>query len=159
MKQLLLLLFFLSNLSMADSCSFSDKVLCHKSENSESDTQLKVGDSYYYGKGVKIDYQKAKEWYLKSAEKGNPVAQLKLGGIYYDGLGVRQDYQKAIGWYLKSAAQGNSIALYYLGDIYLYGKGVKQDKSKSKKFFGESCDHGEQYACDNYKRLNDEGVN
>ena len=41
--------------------------------------------------------------------------------------------------------------------MYLNGKGVKQDKKVAKKWYGESCDGGDQVGCDNYKLLNQQG--
>jgi TPR repeat protein len=38
---------------------------------------------YYLGQGVKVDYNKAAQWYEKAAEQGNADAQFYLGGMYY----------------------------------------------------------------------------
>jgi uncharacterized protein len=51
---------------------------------------------YKNGYGVEKDYKKAVEWYIKSAEQGNPSAQNNLGFMYYNGYGVEKDYKKAV---------------------------------------------------------------
>lgn len=37
-----------------------------------------LGDIYYTGYGVKINYSTAKEWFLKAAEQGHSDAQRML---------------------------------------------------------------------------------
>ena len=76
------------------------------------------GDLYYFGRGVAQNYQKAKEWFEKSAAQGNADAQLYLGAMYYSGEGVAQNYQKAKEWFEKSAAQGNADAQNNLRDLF-----------------------------------------
>src|SRR3989338_7015847 len=49
-----------------------------------------------------IDYLKAIECYLKSADQINPNAQFFIGQYYFNGKGVEKDYSKALEWYLKS---------------------------------------------------------
>ena len=51
---------------------------------------------YYTGQGVRLDNDRALEWYRKAAEQGNPDAQYRLGRLYDKGLSVRQDYAKAL---------------------------------------------------------------
>lgn len=72
--------------------------------------QGKLGFMYYDGKGVKQDYFKAAELFLKSAEKGDAIAQGMLGVMYADGLGVRQSYSEAKKWYGKSCDNKNQFS-------------------------------------------------
>jgi TPR repeat protein len=41
--------------------------------------------------------------------------------------------------------------------MYEKGFSVKQNKSEAKKLYAKACDNGLQYACDMYKKLNEEG--
>jgi TPR repeat protein len=59
---------------------------------------------------VPRDYDKAVEWYRKSAEQGFAEAQYKLGLIYEEGLGVTQDYVEAHKWFNLAAARGRAGA-------------------------------------------------
>jgi hypothetical protein len=56
------------------------------------------------------DYAKARDWYEKAADGGNPDAMFKLGVIYQNGQGVALDYAKAREWYEKAAAKDNADA-------------------------------------------------
>lgn len=61
-----------------------------------ADSWLKLGDYYYHGIGVPVNYEKAAECYRVAAEIGMlPMAIWNLGYIYEHGLGVRKDFQLA----------------------------------------------------------------
>ena len=63
-------------------------------------------------KGVDQDYSKAKEYFLKAAEKGNSDALNNLGKMYDLGKGVEQNFAKAMEYYQKAAERGNPEAFY-----------------------------------------------
>ena len=65
---------------------------------------------YEDGHGVKQDYEKAMEWYLKAAEQGDAWSQKNIGNMYYNGTGVNRDLQEAKKWFQKAADNGNSYA-------------------------------------------------
>ena len=69
-------------------------------------SQGMLGDRFYYGKGVKQNYEKAFQWYKLSAEQGVKQAQYNLAGCYEMGRGVIQDMGKALEWYMKAADRG-----------------------------------------------------
>ena len=79
------------------------------------------------GEYVEKDYQKAFEYYTKSAEKGNALAQQRLGDMYKSGrYYVRQDNKKAYMWYTRSAENGNVNAQKELADMYKNDQNYKQ---------------------------------
>lgn len=55
------------------------------------------------------------------------------------------------------AKQGHAAALFGLGTLYAFGHGVRQDIHKAKEFFGQACDKGDQFGCDQYRKLNQQG--
>lgn len=116
--------------------------------------QFNLGVLYDQGRGVRQDYQKAREWWEKAAAQGHAMAQVKLGFLYYYGQGVRQDYQKAREWFEKAAAQGEATAQVGLGLLYENGHGVRQDLATAKEWYGIACNNGDQTGCDGYRRLN-----
>ena len=69
-----------------------------------------LGWLYENGQGVAQDYDKAREWFVKAAEKGNADAMAGLGRLYQNGHGVSKDYAKARAWYEKSAATRDAKA-------------------------------------------------
>lgn len=56
-------------------------------EKGEDRAMIELGLMYHTGEGVKQDYGKAMDWYLKAFAKGNGDAYSNIGVMYRDGLG------------------------------------------------------------------------
>lgn len=74
------------------------------------------------------DYQKAQEYYEKSAELGNAQAACNLGYIYDFGRNGVQDHERAFYYYSEAALEDNANAYYKVGDAYLYGNFVEKNQ-------------------------------
>lgn len=107
---------------------------------------------YEEGKGVKVNYDKAKHWYLMAAKNNyQPAAQKLLsfaeqnpqdgvllnivGSCYKDAWGVARDNGRAVTYYQKAHELGNLKATYNLGCAYFTGCGCKADKVKAIELF------------------------
>lgn len=89
---------------------------------------LDLGARYASGLGVEQDFEKAKKWYGRAAEKGNAEAQFNLGALYLTGSGLKQrNFQKAREWFEKSALQGDAGGMAMLAVIYGDGIGVPKN--------------------------------
>ena len=88
------------------------------------------------------NYEKAAEWYLRSAEQGNANAQYRLGLLYYDGRGVKQDYEEAARWLTEAAKQNHAEAQYYLGMFAENGYGMEQDEQRAAEWYIQSAEQG-----------------
>ena len=76
-----------------------------------ADAEELIGIMYAMGLGVKQDYRRAFDWYLRSAMKGHPGAQSGVGWYYELGLGMPQkDLVRAYMWYVLSAIGGDPDA-------------------------------------------------
>lgn len=109
-------------------------------ELSESDKLLDIGAEAYRNK----DYQKAQEYYEKSAKLGNAQAECNLGYIYAFGRNGVKDDKQAFSWFKKSAEKGNANACYKIGDSYLLGKGIERDPDMALIFYRKAADIAEQ---------------
>ena len=98
-----------------------------KAEQEDADAQNKLGDMYYFGKGVPKDYVEAAKWFHEAAEQGHADAQAKLGLMYAKDQGVKKDHDKAAKWFHKAAMQGHADAQTSLGGMYAAGVGVQED--------------------------------
>ena len=102
--------------------------------------QYNIGIYYYNGTGgVSRNYEKAVEWFRKSANQGYASAQSALGQIYSDGNGVPKDYSMAVYWYTKAAAQGHDGAQNNLGVLYGKGHGVPKDPYKAFELYSKAA--------------------
>lgn len=88
-----------------------------------------LGEAYYFGYGVKQDYQKAIYCYEKDSY--DPDTAYSLGYIYEHGKGVEIDGKKAATYYQNSAAYGNNDARVALAMLYKKGKIIAQNLFKA----------------------------
>ena len=65
-----------------------------------------MGDLYFEGKGVGVNYKKAVEWYQKAAEAGEPNGTHSLAEMYHNGFGVAVNKTKAKELYQKAKDLG-----------------------------------------------------
>ena len=64
---------------------------------------------YYYGLGgTKQNYDTARNWFERAAQKGDAVAANYLGRMYYYEIGVEQNSMMAK-QYLAQAAKGGNV--------------------------------------------------
>lgn len=107
-----------------------------KANLNDEPSQRKLGDMYYYGQGVDKDYDKAFQWYTKSALQDNSDSQNMLGIMYRFGFGVDKDINKSIEYYTKAVKQENHYAMNNLAQLYLVGDGkIQKDYRKSMNLY------------------------
>ncbi|CAJ0861122.1 20779_t:CDS:1 [Entrophospora sp. SA101] len=99
-----------------------------------------VGFCYHNVIGVEKYYDKAFEWYLKSAEKENGNGQYSVGNCYHYGIGTKKNYNKAFQWYLMSAENMYSNVKIVL-DIVMENK-IGTDVNKATKWYQMASRHG-----------------
>ena len=95
--------------------------------------------------------EKAKEWYEKSASKGDAEAMYYLGVFYKD----NGEILKAKEWYEKSASKGDADAMNNLGGFYYEGG----NKEKAKEWYEKSVSKGNVEAIYNLGLLYDKEGN
>ncbi|KAG0318869.1 hypothetical protein BGZ99_005385 [Dissophora globulifera] len=105
-----------------------------------------LGGIYLNGTGVKKDYAKAMELFLKASDSGDSDAMFSIGEMYNSGHGVEQDYCKAMEWFVKASEGGVIKALVTIGKMFLNGHGVEQDYSKAMEWFCKGNDGGDSSA-------------
>ncbi|KAF0557230.1 kinase-like protein [Gigaspora margarita] len=114
----------------------------------------------FYQDTVDLD-KKTFEWYLNSAEDGDPNEQRNLGICYETGIGTDKDEKKAFEWYLKSAKGDNSNGQCNLGPCYMYGIGTEKDEEKAFEWYLKSAEGGiakdENKAFEYYLKSAEEG--
>lgn len=93
-----------------------------------------LGQRYFYGVGVGLDYGKAKGYFEVAAERGSSGSNYFLGKIYYNGNGVQTNHLKAKEYFEKSASADNTFSKYYLGKLYYWGDGVEKNDEKAEEY-------------------------
>lgn len=111
-------------------------------EVTDAEDLFELGVKYYSGEGVRQNYEKAAEYFLKAAEQGKPLAQAFLGEMYLNGTGLAQDSKKAFKWYMKAAEQGVPESQYNVGIMYYNGEGVERDFNAAAEWYKKAADQG-----------------
>ena len=100
-------------------------------DSGSADEQFQKGQMYYFGQGVRNDYELAAEWFKKAAEHGHAGAEYCLGQMYLLGQGVSQDNDEALKWYRLAAAGGNIRAREKLANLEILARNAKTEEDKS----------------------------
>ena len=90
-------------------------------------SQLKLGELYEEGNGVKQDYLKAFEYYLEASKQGSNEATNYIGLFYQSGLGVEQNFKMAFEYFKRASDNGYKYANNNLGFLYLNGLGTERN--------------------------------
>lgn len=98
----------------------------------------RIGKMFCYGLGTEQDYEKAFEWFERSAKQKNKFAQFSLANLYYYGSGVEKDLSQAFLWYQRSSSQGQPYAAYSIAQMYRYGEYVTKDNDTAQRYYKQA---------------------
>lgn len=132
-----------------------------RAEAEDPRIQTDLGEAYYYGKGVSVDYGQAFDLVKQAAEKGFSRAQFDLAQFYQHGNGTPVDNGKAIYWLKKAADGGNPNAQQFLGSILYWGSsGQPVDKIAARDYYEKAALQGlaETQGSLAYLYLNGDGI-
>jgi TPR repeat protein len=101
----------------------------------EPDACFRLGERYYKGLGVDIDYDEAFEYFMIGDILGNVESTGFLGKCYFHGRGIDEDDDKAFHYFDKAAADGHLSSIVYLGICYSDGLGVEKDSEEAFRLF------------------------
>ena len=100
--------------------------------------QYRIGKMHCYGLGTEQNYEKAFEWFLKSAQEGNKFAQYSLANLYYYSNGAERNLKEAFCWYMRSAKQGQPYASYAVAQMYSKGEYVEHDEKTAQEYYNQA---------------------
>ena len=101
---------------------------------------MELGLMYRDGKGVAVDFPKARKYLRRAAETdlvrlwyklGVPQAQYALGIMYRDGVGGKADAAAAVSWFEEAAELGHVQSQRMLAQMYSTGAGVKPNPERA----------------------------
>ena len=79
----------------------------HSSEKDLSKLYNTIGNMYAQGRGVPQSYEKAFEYFLKAAVKGDMDAQHNAEVMYQKWKGVSKSYKRTFKWHKEATEEGN----------------------------------------------------
>ncbi len=93
------------------------------------------------------DPPKAKEYYLKFAEKGVAVAQFMVAEILRSGHGCEKNIDEALKWYHKAADQNITAALINIAALYDDKQDLQRyDPMQAEQYFFRAAEAGDLHA-------------
>jgi TPR repeat protein len=101
---------------------------------------LELGLMYRDGKGVAVDYAKARKFLKRAAsmdeirmwyKRGVPDAQYALAVMLRDGVGGNTDGSGAASWFEEAAEAGHAQSQRALAQMYFKGAGVSRDPERA----------------------------
>jgi len=85
-----------------------------------------IGFMHDLGFGLEQDYEKAFEYYSKSAERRSVNAMNNVAAMAYDGYLVKKDTKLGLEWYKEAARVNHAPAMCSLGYIYYFDSDYEQ---------------------------------
>ena len=110
--------------------------LLQAAQMGEAEAANRLGDIYFYGNGVEVDYEQAYYWFSTAAQSNNAYAQYSLAFMYMKGLFVEQDDAQVIKYMRLAAENGYTEAQKNMGEYYYYGSfGCRRDMKEAIKWY------------------------
>lgn len=102
---------------------------------------VNIGEMYFNGEGVDVDYDEATEWFQKACNFTLAVPYVFIGRMYEMGVYGEKNISQAISWYKKGEQIGSPEAEYYLGHCYANDE-ILPDPAKAVTYYRKSSDSG-----------------
>lgn len=99
----------------------------------QPESELDLGKAYYYGRGTKKNFKKARKHLQKAADAGEREAQLILALMQVQGQGVAENPQAGFEA-VQKLAPDYPLAQYALARLYADGLGTPADAEKALKW-------------------------
>lgn len=99
--------------------------------------QYNLAVSYYYGIGIKQNFDMALKYFKKAAQQKNPKAQYALATMYLDGISVRKNIMAAVYYFQQASKQNHILATIMLAAMYKFGISFEVNEQKSKELINK----------------------
>ncbi len=112
-----------------------------------------MGQSYFYGYGVRRDPQIAAQYFVEASRAGDGYSANQLGLMYENAIGVPQSYKNAAAWYGLAARRGDLDGIMNFGRVCENGIGTPKDLEQARYWYGLAASVGYKDAKSRLYRL------
>lgn len=125
--------------------------------NGSSNSMKNLGNFYYDGYNVKIDYFKAYYYLRQAAQHKRTEVYTRLGYMCQYGQGIEKNYEMAKYWYEMGMNCSDHMCINNLAFMYDMGEGVEQNYTKAMELYKKAIDLGNEYAMCNLAAMYEDG--
>lgn len=111
-------------------------------ENNSPQAIYEIGKYFYEGKVVKRNFDKAKEFFERSANAGFVDAKYALGIFYFNKNNPYHNYKKSYDIFFELANENHAPSQNRLGMYLAFGLDMDKDYKEAVKWFQKSSDNG-----------------
>ncbi len=115
---------------------------------------------YFYEHAItgEVNYELAKECYLKALELGEKNLYHRLGQYAYYGYGGKIDLESAFSYFYNGANEEESECYYFLGVMFSKGEGIEKDHKKAFYYYQQGAQAGDIRAMYNLAIYYENGI-
>lgn len=104
--------------------------------------QYKLALMYETGRGVVQDFNKAKEWYKKSAAKNYKASKHRLNYLEIKSSGVTKKHKVWIKDLISDAKSRDAESMFLLAEMYEHGHGLKKSLRNAYRYYKLAASRG-----------------
>lgn len=108
-----------------------------------------LGESYFFGLGLKQDMSKAADLYEKGCNLNIPMGCDGLANAFVNGDGRPKDFNKAFSLFTNACDKGLIDSCYNLGKMYAEAEGVEKNLGIAFDLLDDACRNSILHACHN----------
>ena len=113
------------------------------------DGMFNVANMYHWGRYVRQDYKKAREYFEKLYRMNCRGAAFYLGLYSEYGYAGEKNEAEAVRYYREGLDSGDGYCAVNLGRMYCLGLGVEKDERKGLAYYRRGYQEGDSLACAN----------
>ncbi len=118
------------------------RLFLHGAGKNFKDAEFHMGECYFLGKGVPVDYGRAIISYGRALSHRSGEAAEELGMMHFMGDGTEKDVKEAIRIFKKGALIGSAGCECRLGEFHALGIGMKKSEEEALKWYKKAWSHG-----------------
>ena len=120
-----------------------------KASLGDGESLFNVGLDYFMppDENEKPDYEKALQYFLKSANANYMPAKFQTAYMYECGIGTPVNDEAAFKWYKEAAESGDMDSAHNLGMMYQDGRGTSRNYTLAYKWYKKAAEHGCELSC------------
>ena len=123
----------------------------------DAESMTGFGYDYEHGRGVRTNYERAREYYEMAALRGNLAAQYNLGTLHSGGRLGKRDHATAKRWLTLGVERDHPASFFSLGMMHDHGRGMPVDWAEARRLYERGAELGSPGALNNMGFLFEHG--